>query len=116
ASRSCVRRRPRPSGTGHRAAPVGSARQHLLCVLTMKDERPKGILDGQEDTTHVALEGRASPSIEMQRGARRRLLAGAFTLVALLGGTYLVPGLEWIRPWQAGEGYVPFWNVIGREL
>lgn len=33
----------------------------------------------------------------------------------LLGSTYVVPGLEAVRPWRQGEGYVPFWNVVGRE-
>ncbi len=33
-----------------------------------------------------------------------------------LGATYVVPALNGAQPWAAGEDYIPFWNVIGREV
>ena len=30
--------------------------------------------------------------------------------------TYFVPAFQWAQPWRDGEGYVPFWNLIGREF
>jgi lysophospholipase L1-like esterase len=33
-----------------------------------------------------------------------------------ISSTYLVPRLHNLRPWVPGGEYVPFWNLVGREL
>lgn len=45
-----------------------------------------------------------------------KLFGGILTLMSLIALTYLVPQLHFARPWAPGEDYVPFWNIIGREL
>ncbi len=49
----------------------------------------------------------------------RRALLRLFGLVAglllAIGATYVIPALSSLRPWVPGGGYVPFWNLIGRE-
>lgn len=47
--------------------------------------------------------------------ARRRLVSAGVGLALAIGATYVVPGLSSARPWVDGEGYIPFWNLIGRE-
>lgn len=85
--------------------------------MSEPDAEPQGVLDGREDGGRVVLTQRdAASQSALTPDARRRLGWAAGTLVALLGATYVVPGLEAARPWKPGEGYVPFWNVIGREL
>jgi lysophospholipase L1-like esterase len=81
-----------------------------------KPPAPDGILDGPEYVEHVELAVQDERVISLPSDARRRLLAIAFTFAALLGATYVIPGARNYRPWQPGEGYVPFWNVVGREL
>jgi lysophospholipase L1-like esterase len=49
-------------------------------------------------------------------GALRRAFGIACGLMLAIGATYVVPALGALRPWTPGSGYVPFWNVIGREL
>jgi lysophospholipase L1-like esterase len=36
--------------------------------------------------------------------------------MGLIGLSYAVPALHPYRPWVKGDGYVPFWNLIGREF
>lgn len=45
-----------------------------------------------------------------------RVLGVAAGLGAAIGATYFVPALHPLRPWTPGGDYVPFWNVVGREL
>lgn len=52
----------------------------------------------------------------LTRGGRLRLLTGSAGLVFALLCTYFVPGLGDAQPWARGEDYVPFWNLIGREV
>lgn len=47
--------------------------------------------------------------------ARRRLVSAVVGLLGAIGATYVIPALSSARPWVAGEGYIPFWNVVGRE-
>jgi len=44
-----------------------------------------------------------------------RLAGVGLGLCVAIAGTYVVPGLSALRPWVPGDGYVPFWNVVGRE-
>jgi hypothetical protein len=48
--------------------------------------------------------------------ALRRLIGLTLGIVTATSATYLVPGLATLRPWVPGDGYVPFWNIVGREL
>lgn len=45
----------------------------------------------------------------------KQLLLALATFSALVMAAYVVP-LPWAQPWRADEDYVPFWNIIGREL
>lgn len=61
-------------------------------------------------------DSRPPPHSHSERAAFRRvqgLAAGLFIVVAT---TYLVPVLHPLRPWVPGGEYVPFWNIIGREV
>lgn len=48
--------------------------------------------------------------------ARARIVGVAAGLFAAIAMTYLVPPLASFRPWAPGGSYVPFWNLVGREL
>lgn len=50
----------------------------------------------------------------LTRKARMRLFGGFVAVIGLCAATYFVPGCERLAPWQADEGYVPFWNLLGR--
>jgi len=55
---------------------------------------------------------------EAARGARPfgRVLAVVLGLALSISVSYVVPSLHGLRPWVPGGGYVPFWNLVGREL
>ncbi len=50
----------------------------------------------------------------------RRALSRAFGILCGIGAVialaYGVPALHALRPWVLGGSYVPFWNIVGREL
>lgn len=52
----------------------------------------------------------------LSEAALRRILGFSLALFAMVGSTYLVPGLHALRPWVPDGSYVPFWNVVGREI
>lgn len=54
-----------------------------------------------------------SASATITRRARRRLLASGVSLVCMVALSYVVPGLEELRPAKPGDDYIPFWNVLG---
>jgi lysophospholipase L1-like esterase len=45
-----------------------------------------------------------------------RVLAVVLGLALSISVSYVVPSLHGLRPWVPGGGYVPFWNLVGREL
>lgn len=61
-------------------------------------------------------ESSVNPTLLLTRGGRLRLVSASVALLLALAGTYLIPGLEDAQPWARGEDYVPFWNLIGREV
>lgn len=61
-------------------------------------------------------ESSANPALLLTRGGRLRLMSGTVALLVALASTYVIPVLEDAQPWARGEEYVPFWNLIGREL
>lgn len=51
-----------------------------------------------------------------QKRAVARFSTVLLGVVLAVGATYAVPALAPLRPWIPGRGYVPFWNLLGREL
>lgn len=76
----------------------------------------EGLLDSEERRTTVALGGDEGSGGPYPRGTFRRAVTAMLALLAAIAATYAVPDLHWARPWTLDSGYVPFWNLIGREL
>ncbi|MFV8750635.1 GDSL-type esterase/lipase family protein [Nannocystaceae bacterium ST9] len=75
-----------------------------------------GLLDVEENVEQVVLgEGEFDDDTPLPLSTFRKLLGATLTLTALIGVSYAVP-FEWAQPWRVGEDYVPYWNIIGREL
>jgi lysophospholipase L1-like esterase len=53
--------------------------------------------------------------VPMSFAVFRKLVAALLTFGSLVAATYVIP-LPWAQPWRADEDYIPFWNLIGREL
>lgn len=70
---------------------------------------------GSEDPHANSVDPTAAHQSELTISSRRRLWWGALTLLTAFASTYVVPGLSRFQPWSAGEDYVPFWNLVGRE-
>ena len=51
-----------------------------------------------------------------ERAAFQRVAGVLAGLSLLVAATYLVPAIRPLRPWIPGGDYVPFWNIVGREL
>ena len=87
--------------------PIGEqrpAREHL------------GLLDVEEQVTTVVLGvGEFDDPTPLPVSNFRKLIGATLTLAGLIGLSYAVP-FEWAQPWRVGEDYVPYWNIIGREL
>lgn len=83
--------------------------------MTNHDTAADGLLDGEERQVHVELRGDGAGA-SYPRGTFRQIVAAMLTLVLAIGATYAAPQLHWARPWTADMDYVPFWNLIGREL
>ncbi len=75
-----------------------------------------GLLDGEDRRFHVELAGSAEPNGPYPRGTFRQIVWALATLAVAIGATYAVPRWHWARPWTPEMDYVPFWNLIGREL
>lgn len=76
-----------------------------------------GLLDGVADVAEVvSLEDAEALIGDVEPAAARRLAVSVLSMLACIALTYALPSLEWARPWTAGEDYVPFWNLVGREL
>ena len=73
-----------------------------------------GLLDAEEHVEKVVLADDDSDA-PMSFTVFRKLLAAFVTFASLLAVAYIVP-FPWAQPWRADEDYIPFWNVIGREL
>lgn len=52
----------------------------------------------------------------VERSAFGRVCGVLLGLAATIGATYVLPPLASLRPWTPEGEYVPFWNVVGREL
>jgi lysophospholipase L1-like esterase len=72
-------------------------------------------LPGDGEAPTAILLGPSDPDGKADRRAFRRVLGVVMGLALSIGATYVAPGLTPLRPWVPGDGYVPFWNVVGRE-
>ena len=78
---------------------------------------PDGLLDGVADVAEVvSLEDADALIGDVEPAAARRLAVSVLSMLVCVALTYALPSLEWARPWTAEEDYVPFWNLVGREL
>jgi len=53
---------------------------------------------------------------KLESRAVLRVFGVACGMGLVIAIAYLVPSLHALRPWVIGGSYVPFWNVVGREL
>lgn len=75
-----------------------------------------GLLDVEEQVVAVTLGvGEVEDGAPLPLRTFRKLIGATLTLGLLIAGSYAVP-LEWAQPWRVGEAYVPYWNIVGREL
>ncbi len=81
------------------------------------EDHEVGLLD-VDDAVHERIELGVEEGGESRLSPKTfsKLSGAAATLMLLIGLTYFVPGLDTVQPWRADEEYVPFWNLIGREL
>ncbi len=75
-----------------------------------------GLLDADEQFEKIRL-----GSAEDDRGPYppktfRQIGSGIATMVVAIALTYLVPALDWARPWVPESDPMLFWNLLGREL
>jgi len=89
----------------------------MTSSFTPQPPSSDGLLDGvAEESDVVSLEDAEVLVGEVEPAAVRRLGASILTMLTCIALTYFVPALQWAQPWKPGEDYVPFWNLIGREL
>jgi lysophospholipase L1-like esterase len=86
------------------------------------------LLEGEESLREIVLPsedlvGREEledlPPWRRDAATTRALVRAGNALIlfgALIASTYVIPDLEPMQPWRVDEDYVPFWNLIGREL
>src|SRR5690606_1958663 len=75
-----------------------------------------GLLDVEERKVKVDLSRDDQAAQVYPPGTFRRAVWAMVGVIAALATTYAVPALHWARPWTPEMDYVPFWNLIGREL
>lgn len=88
--------------------------------MTQPDHNPDGhtdgLLDGEERRYRVDLRGPSESAGHYPPKTFRQAVTAMATLVMAICATYVVPELYWMQPWKPDSDYVPFWNLIGREL
>ncbi|HLT40261.1 MAG TPA: GDSL-type esterase/lipase family protein, partial [Enhygromyxa sp.] len=75
-----------------------------------------GLLDVEEEVDIVRLgedDDTAGELLSLE--VFKKLLSALATFGLLIGLSYAIP-IPWAQPWRADEDYIPFWNIIGREL
>lgn len=75
-----------------------------------------GLLDSEERKVSVDLSREDEGEVRFPPGTFRKVVTAMLSLIMAIAATYLVPALHWARPWTLDMEYVPFWNLIGREL
>jgi lysophospholipase L1-like esterase len=99
---------------------LGAAELHDPSLPAIGEHRAPGshvgLLDVEEGVHEVVLaaddETAAAP---LPLKVFHKLLTALGTFALLVAASYAIP-LPWAQPWRADEDYIPFWNVIGREL
>lgn len=84
--------------------------------MSQPSKQHDGLLDGEERRYRVDLRGATESAGPYPRGTFRQVVTAMATTVMAIAATYVVPELHWMRPWTPDSKYVPFWNLIGREL
>jgi lysophospholipase L1-like esterase len=75
-----------------------------------------GLLDVEEEIDVVRLGEHDEVAGELLSiRVFKKFLAALGTFAVLIGLSYAIP-LPWAQPWRPEEDYIPFWNLIGREL
>ncbi|MEM9452778.1 MAG: GDSL-type esterase/lipase family protein [Myxococcota bacterium] len=81
------------------------------------DDDDVGLLDVDERVDEVVLDqGDGDDPGAYAAGTFRKIVSGMITLGLLVMASYLVPALDFARPWVRGKDPVLFWNLVGREL
>lgn len=88
----------------------------MTSMTSSSSNQHDGLLDGEERRYRVELRGSAEPGGPYPRGTFRQVVTAMATVVMAVAATYVVPSWHWARPWTPDSTYVPFWNLIGREL
>lgn len=88
----------------------------MTSMTSPSSNQHDGLLDGEERRYRVELRGSAEPGGPYPRGTFRQVVTAMATVVMAVAATYVVPSWHWARPWTPDSTYVPFWNLIGREL
>lgn len=82
----------------------------------MSDEHPKGLTDEDGRLKKTVSLDDDEPSATVRFATLGRVGPGMITIVVCLIAVYVVPGLEFFRPWVAGKDPLPFWNVTDRPF
>jgi lysophospholipase L1-like esterase len=79
-------------------------------------DSPKGLMDVDgRPPSKIELADDEAPSADISWSKIGNVGPAMIVVVLCLVATYVVPGLEFARPWKPGEP-VPFWNVVGRPF
>lgn len=81
-----------------------------------RDAGEAGLLDVEERKVAVDLTRDELATAVYPPGTFRKAVGAMIGVIAALAATYAVPALHWARPWTPDMDWVPFWNLIGREL
>lgn len=76
----------------------------------------EGLLDVEERKVSVDLSRDEEGPTRYPPGTFRKPVLAILGLMVAIASSYVVPALHWARPWTFEMDYVPFWNLIGREL
>lgn len=75
-----------------------------------------GLLDVEEHIEKVRLVGEEEDIGPYPPRTFRKIGSGMITMALTIAVTYLVPALDWARPYVHGQDPMLFWNLLGREL
>jgi lysophospholipase L1-like esterase len=81
-----------------------------------KPDPEEGLLDVEERKVSVDLTREEEAGVAYPAGTFRKAVTAILGVMLAIATTYVVPQLAWARPWTLEMDYVPFWNLIGREL
>lgn len=107
-----------PTQHGPRDVAPGESAHHDPSLPPIGEHRAPGehvgLLDVEEQVEKVVLADDDS-DVPMPFAVFRKLVGAFLAFASLLAAVYVIP-LPWAQPWRTDEDYIPYWNVIGREL